>query len=181
MDWKSFLDPKVIQRYTNSQAMSDFDKFLDDLPLNVGYNALIAMALIWVIAAGSWFFVSMEVEKVTIMNKELKEVQALKPPIPVLKYVPVGSKHLKEFSAKVAETYKGLVILPRNDGRVVITAHDTDYFPQFISAISYFQRGGRNWKVVMEYFCVGKDCTGSKLTANLKIDIVRIGEPEKGK
>ncbi len=179
MDWKRFLDPKVIQRYTSSQAVNDFDKFLDALPLNVGYNALIAMGIMWMIAGGAMFFVSGEVEKVTLMNKELKEVQALQPPIPVLKYVPIGAKRLKEFSERVGETYKGLVIMPRSDGKVVITAHDTDYFPQFISAISYFQRGGKNWKVVMDYLCVGRDCTGSKLAANLKIDVVRIGEPEK--
>lgn len=176
MDLKK-IDWTVVKRYTSPQAIKDLDRFLDSVPMTVGYNALITAGLVWLLAAGAIFFTSLETEKVSKMHTDLLQIQALRPPIPVLQYIPVNQLVLKNLSEKITSTYKGISIVT-SDGLATLTAADTDYFPQFLAAVSYLQRGGRNWKVKIDTFCVGRGCTGSKLTANLKIETVRFGEPE---
>lgn len=176
MDFKK-IDWVALKKYTSPQAVKDLDRFLDAIPMTVGYNALMAAVFSWVLAGTAVFFTSIETGKVSKMHSDLMQVQALRPPIPVLQYVPVGSSVLKNLSDKIMATYKGVNLTPA-DGAVVVTAADTDFFPQFLAAISSLQRGGRNWKVRIDTLCVGTGCTGSKLTANLKIESVRIGEPE---
>ena len=58
------------------------------------------------------------------------------------------------------------------------SAQDTDFFPQFLAAVGYFQRGAKNWKVNISEMCVGRDCKSAKLTAKLKIETVKIKEPQ---
>ncbi|MCK5555153.1 MAG: hypothetical protein KAI76_02855 [Alphaproteobacteria bacterium] len=175
IDWGAF------RKYTSPQAIKDLDRFLDAIPLNVGYNALIAAGLAWVLGGSAVFFASMETEKVSKLHGNLMEVQALQPPVPVLKYIPVSQQVIQVLAKKITETYKGVAITVNNDGMVTLSAPDTDYFPQFLAAISYLQRGGRNWKVKINTICVGRDCLGSKLSASLGIDMVRFGDPEKKK
>lgn len=175
IDWSAF------RKYTSPQAIKDLDSFLDAIPLNVGYNALIAAGLAWVLGAGAVFFTSMETEKVSKLHGNLMEVQALQPPVPVLKYIPVSQQVIQILAKKITETYKGVVITVNSDGMVTLSAPDTDYFPQFLAAISYLQRGGRNWKVKIKTLCVGRDCSGSKISTSLRIDMVRFGDPEKKK
>ncbi|MFH1158299.1 MAG: hypothetical protein V1721_05380, partial [Pseudomonadota bacterium] len=175
------IDWGVFRKYTSPQAIKDLDSFLDAVPLNVGYNALIAAGFAWVLGAGAVFFASMETEKVSRLHGNLIEVQALQPPVPVLKYTPVSQAVIQTLAKKIAETYKGVAITVNSDGVVTLSAQDTDYFPQFLAAISYFQRGGRNWKVKIDTLCVGRDCSGPKISASLRIEMVRFGEPEKKK
>jgi len=173
VDWGS------IKRHTSSLNIKDIDSFLDALPINVGYNALMAAGIAWVIAAGAIFFASMETEKVSKLHASLMEVQALQPPIPQLKFTPVNTTVLKALSDKITGTYKGVSLVPSSDGTVTVTGQDTDYFPQFLASISYLQRGGKNWKTSLSKMCVGRDCGGSKLSATLKIEAVSIAEPEE--
>ncbi len=168
----------TIKRYTSAQSMKDLDVFLDDLPLNVGYNALIAAGIACLMGAGSVWFAAQETEKVSKLHADLMNVQALQPPVPILKYTPVSKDVIKDMSDKIKKTYKGLNIEGGSDGSVTITAQDTDFFPQFLAAISYLQRGGKSWKVMINSLCVGRDCNGSKLSANLQVQMVRFGEPE---
>ncbi|MCK5556711.1 MAG: hypothetical protein KAI76_10790, partial [Alphaproteobacteria bacterium] len=65
IDWSAF------RKYTSPQAIKDLDSFLDAIPLNVGYNALIAAGLAWVLGAGAVFFTSMETEKVSKLHGNL--------------------------------------------------------------------------------------------------------------
>jgi len=176
MDLKK-INLATIQRYTSPQAVKDFDTFLDNLPVNVGYNALIAAGAICMLAAASVWFSSLELQKVSKLHADLTNVKALQPPVPVLKSVPVGDKILKPLGEKVAADFKGIVIATA-DGDVKVTAQDTDYFPQFLASISYIQRGGRNWKVSINELCVGRDCKNSKLYADLKVSVVQIAAPE---
>ena len=180
MKWGK-INRGIFRKYINPQAVKDLDSFLDAMPLNVGYNALIAAGLAWVLGGGAVLFASMETEQVSKLHSNLMEVQALRPPVPVLKYTPVSQQILRDLTKKITETYKGIRITVNSNGIVTLNAQDTDYFPQFLAAISYFQRGGKNWKVKINTLCVGRDCTGSKLSANLKIETVRFGEPEEKK
>lgn len=171
------IDWRTLQRYTNAQGVKDFDKFLDALPLNVGYNALIAAGIAWALAGASVLFTSMEVEKVSKLRAEILKVETLQPPIPVLKYTPVPKSNLDKLSKKIEETYKGVSVLVGGDGIVTLSAVDTDFWPQFLAAISTLQNGGKNWKVAMNSMCVGQECTGSKLSAALKVETVRVDIP----
>jgi hypothetical protein len=161
----------MIQKYTSPQALKDFDSFLDNLPLNVGNNALIAAGVVCLMGAASMWFCAEQLQNVSKLRTELTNVQALQPPVPVLKYVPVKVDVLKPVAAKIEATFKG-VKLDATDGDVKISAADTDYFPQFLAAISYLQRGGRNWKVKTESMCVGRECKAAKLSADMKVEMV---------
>lgn len=173
------IDLRVLQRYTSSQAVKDFDRFLDNLPMNVGYHALAAAGLAWVIAAAAVLFTFTEVGKVSKFRTELMEVGALKPPIPVLKYDPVSKADLDKSGRKIKKIFTTIDATVTQDGKISLKAMDTDYFPQFLGAINFLQNGGKNWRVTSDSICVGRDCKGSPISAAFKVEYVRIGDPEK--
>lgn len=175
----SKINLEMIKRYTSPHAIKDLDRFMDSLPVNVGYNALIAVGMSCLLAAGAVFFASSQAEKVSRLRADLIQVEALRPPVPVLEYVPVPRDVLSALTKKIEGTYKGLSFVLGGDGLVTISATDTDFYPQFLAAISYLQRGGKNWKVSINTLCAGRGCPVSKLTAGLKIDSVRFGEAKK--
>jgi len=177
MDLKNF-NLETLKRYTSSQSINDFDKFLDALPSNVGMNAMTALVVMWIIAGSFLYFVSGQSDKAATIRSSLTEVESLTPPVPSLEYNPVEKTKLDEFSKTVKEIYKGLNITAKNGGEVMISAQDTDFFPQFLAAVGYFQRGAKNWKVNISEMCVGRDCKSAKLTAKLKIETVKIKEPQ---
>ena len=177
IDFKQ-INMATIQKYTSPQALKDFDGFLDALPLNVGYNALIAAGIDCLMGMASVWFCAQELEKVSQLHSDLTNVEALQPPVPVLKYAPVSHAILEPLLKKIAATFKGITIIFSGDGAVKVSATDTDYFPQFLAAISYLQRGGKNWKVTTNALCVGSDCPANKLSADLKVDTVLFGAPE---
>ena len=57
------FDFKQMKRITDPQAVKDLDRFLDKLPSNVGYNALIAAGITWALAGGALLFASTESTK----------------------------------------------------------------------------------------------------------------------
>jgi hypothetical protein len=180
MDLKDFLkdfNMANLQRYTSAQAVKDFDHFLDALPINVGYNALIAAGLTCLMGATSVWFSAQQLENVGKLHTELTNVQALQPPVPVLKYVPVSAAVLKPLADKILANFKGIKI-EAGEGTVKVSAPDTDYFPQFLAAISYLQRGGRNWKVQTQALCVGRDCkSNDRMFAEFKVEMVTFSAP----
>jgi hypothetical protein len=172
------IDWNALKRYTSPQAIKDFNVFLDALPLNVGYNALIAAGMAWIIAGVAVLFTSMEVEKVSKLRTELAKVVALKPPIPIIQYIPVPEASLKDIEKKISDTYKG-ISFAGGASSLTVSAADTDYFPQFLAAVNTLQNGGRNWRMGVTSLCVGRDCTGSKLSAAFKLEIAKVGEAPK--
>lgn len=179
MDLFKNIDINSLRKYFTAQAVKDFDAFLDALPMTVGYNALAAVGIAWIIAGGAVVFTSMEVEKVSKIRAELMKVEALKPPVPVIEYLPINQNVINETTKKIMETYKGINIVAGGSGSVTVSAADTDYFPQFLGAMSFLQSGGKNWRVRIDSMCVGKDCPTSKLSATLKIEVAHVGEPSK--
>lgn len=167
----------IVQRYTNPQAMKDLDQFLDALPVTAGYNALIAAGMAWALAGGAVLFASAEVSNASKLRAEMAKVESLQPPIPVLQYVPVPKDGIERVSKKLMESYKGVTVAVSGPGKALVSASDTDFFPQFLAAISTLENGGKNWKVSLDKLCVGKDCKSAKLSADLKIESVRVGEP----
>jgi len=170
---------ETLKHLLSARSIRDFDEFLDSLPLNVGYNALLFVGIMWAIAAGTLFFTINQADKAAALRSNIMEVRALKPPVPQVEYKDVDRKKLEEFSEFVKKTFQDINVVTRNGGQVILSAQDTDFFPQFISAISYFQRGARNWKVNIKELCVGRDCKTTKLMALLIVQTVNIGEAEK--
>ncbi len=170
------IDWRALQRYTNPQAMKDLDQFLDALPITAGYNALIAAGIAWVLAGAAVLFTSTEVSNASQLRAEMAKVESLQPPIPVLQYLPVPKDSIERISKRVTESYKGISVVV-SAGKAVVSASDTDFFPQFLAAISTIENGGKTWKVSLDKLCVGKDCKGAKLSADLKVESVRVGEP----
>ena len=178
MNFKDFnINMATIQKYTSPQAVKDFDAFLDAVPATVGYNALIAAGVVCFMGAASVWFAAQQMQHVSKLHTELTGLKGLKPPVPVLKYVPVNSAVLKPLIGKIQETFKGIK-MESGEGVVRVTAQDTDFFPQFLAAISYLQRGGQNWKINTQKLCVGRDCKSEKLYAEFKVEMVQFGPPE---
>lgn len=171
------INMRTLQRYTSPQAIKDFDKFMDDMPTNVGYNALIAAGLAWLIAGASVVFTAIEIGKVTGLRTEMMKIETLQPSIPVLKYTPVGKTEIDNIGKKIEETYFGVKVISSAEGEATVSAADTDNWPQFMAAINTLENGAKNWKVKFSTLCVGRDCAGSKLSAVVKIDYVRIDQP----
>lgn len=171
------IDVRALQRYTSAQAVKDFDRFLDALPVTVGYHALIAAGMAWAIASAAVLFAFTEVGKVSKFRADLMEVSALKPPIPVLKYDPVSKAELDKVGRRIKKVFGDIDSVPA-DGRVSMRGTDTDYFPQFLGAINFLQNAQKNWRVTTESMCVGRDCKGSPVSASFKVEYVRIGDPE---
>ena len=176
IDFKNFNLEKL-KRYTSAQAVNDFDKFLDDLPVNVGINNLTTVLVMWAIAAVAVFFAIEQSDKLLSIHQKLNEVNALRPPVPTLEYRAVEKAELDKFTETLTEIFKGIRINTRQGGVVAINAQDTDFYPQFIASISYLQRGARNWKVNITDLCVGRECTGSQLRATLTVEQVRVRPP----
>lgn len=171
------INMRTLQRYTNAHAIKDLDKFMDDMPTNVGYNALIAAGLAWLIAGASVVFTTIEIGKVTSLRTEMMKIETLQPSIPVLKYTPVAKTEIDNIGKKIEETYYGVKVISSGEGEATVSASDTDNWPQFMAAINTLQNGAKNWKIKFSTLCVGRDCTGSKLSAVVKIDYVRIDQP----
>ena len=171
----------AFKKYTGPQAIKDFDDFLDMLPINAGYNALVAAGISLLVGVAAVWFASSETEKVSKLHASLMEVQALQPPIPILNYTPVNATALKALADKVAATYKGVTINTGTGGDATVSAQDTDFFPQFLAAVSYLRQGGKNWKAEIDTMCVGRDCTGAKLSVKLKLTVASVGAPEEKK
>lgn len=173
---KPAFDFKSLQKYANPQAMKDFDRFLDAMPLNVGYNALIAAGIAWVLAGAAVMFASMEASKVTSLRADLMEIESLKPPIPELEYLPISASSLSGLAKKMEKLYPGISILVGGEGKVTISGSAVSYYPQFRSAIGHFQSGGKSWHVNVNSLCVGRECKGPSLQADLRVEAAHIAE-----
>jgi hypothetical protein len=172
------IDWNALKRLTSPQGVKDFDAFLDGLPLKAGTNALIAAGIAWIVAGTAVFFTTMEIEKVGNLRAELAKVGALKPTVPVITYDPVPETQLVPLEKRTVETYKGIAFAGTASA-LTLTAGDTDYFPQFLAAINTLQNGGRNWRVSLTSLCAGADCTSSRLSAVLKVEMARVDDPPK--
>ncbi len=170
------IDWNYLKRLMTVQSVKDLDSFLDRMPLNVGPNVLIAISIVWLAAFISIFFTIAEVNRVSTLRAELMKVESLKPPVPIITYQPVSANGIKEIQNKIQKTFQGLSFTGPASS-LKLTASDTDYFPQFLAAIHFLQYGGRNWRVTVNTLCVGQDCTGAKLAAELRVESVRIDDP----
>ncbi len=161
----------------NPQSIKDFDRFLDSLPLNVGYNAIIAASIAWILAGAAVVFASVEAGKVSKLRSDLLAIEALKPPIPQMEYNNVSKPILETLVKKMEKLYPGVGIIVNGDGGITISGSAVSYYPQFRAAIGHIVNGGRLWRVNVNKICVGRECKGPSLQAELNVSMARVSEP----
>jgi len=163
-----------MQRYLKGQSVKDLDRFLDDLPKTLGYAPLIAAGVVWLFAGGAVMFASMEAKEMSQLRAELLEVEALKPPVPELSYVPVAQSSLEKVIDGMTKLYPGVTTIATGIGTVKVTGSTVYHYPQFWAAVGHVRNGGRSWRTEFKTLCFGRECSGSPLSAELKVDSIRI-------
>ena len=166
-DWRS------LQRYLSPQAAYDLNDFLERLPQKAGNTVLIAAGISWAAAAMFGLYTTIQIQSLTEMRHELKEVTALKPMLPKIRNVPVSQEEVAALSSGMENMYPGLRI-KRQGAAIYISAQSTASFGEFREAVGHVQNGGTGWRVSVDRLCVGRECPKEKLAALLKINKVDI-------
>lgn len=170
------MDYKQYQRYFSSQAVKDFDHFLDNLPQNAGKMTLIAAGVIWLVAAISVLFAVTEVNKLSTITAEKISVEALTPKLPKLVERPVDSKVLTAYITDIKDGYPKLTITAQKSGEVNVGAPTTASYTEWRRFLDQLQYGADNWRVDIKKLCIGRECSGSKIQSTLVVSEVRIAE-----
>lgn len=167
------LDWKTLKPYLTGQALKDLDRFLDALPKRAGMNAVVAAGLMWLVAGMAILFAATETKKVSELRTEMLATEALMPPVPGLKEIPVPAAELQDMADKIREYYAGVDAKAGGPGKISLTA-PTNRYPLFRTAIGHIQSGGKSWKVRVHELCTGRDCKGAGLQATLNVSIIRV-------
>lgn len=175
MDLGAF-DLRSLQKYFSPHAANDLNAFLERLPQTAGQTALIAAGIAWMAAGAVGLFTAVQIKNMTELREKLKETQALKPPVPVLRDVPVPQKDVESFTKNLENIYPGLQI-KQQGASIQITAPSTASFGAFRESIGHVQNGGTGWRVSVERLCVGRECKGDNLGVLLKINKVSVDKP----
>jgi len=138
---------------------------------------LIAAGIAWAMAGALGLYTTIQTQQMTELRAKLKETQALKPSVPVVKDVPVDKAEVESFVKTLKATYTGLDI-QQSDASITITSNTTASFGQFREAVGHVQNGGTGWRVTLDKLCVGRECDNNqKLGAVLKINKVSVESP----
>ena len=176
MDIKNF-DFGSLKRLTNPQAADDFNRFLENMPQNVGQTALIAAAIAWTAAGAVGLYTTLQVNSLIEKRAELAELDALKPPVPKLKDDKVSKEAVEAF-AKVLEDQYSLLNIKNSGNTITLSSNSYRAFGQFREAIGHIQNGGQGWRVQLDKLCVGRECDKEELGASLKINKVTVDLPQ---
>ena len=146
------------------------------MPQTAGQTALIAAGIAWTAAAALGLYTYIQVQNMTDLRAKLKETEALKPAVPVLRDVPVQQKEVQDFAATLAGIYPNLEI-KQHGPNIQITAKSTVLFGVWREAVGHVQNGGTGWRVSVDKMCVGRECQGDNLGVLLKINKVSVDKP----
>lgn len=166
---------RALQKYINTNAFNDLNDFLENLPRNTGKTMLIIAATVWIVAGLLGVYTTLQLQKLTELRSALQTAEALKPPVPEIKNVPVPSQAVIKFVDDTKSVYSDLDI-KANGATISITGNSTSFFGQFREAIGHVQNGGAGWRVNLDKLCVGRECKPHPLTATLKINKVSVSE-----
>lgn len=166
-DWRS------LQKLASPHAADDLNAFLEKLPQNTGQTMLIIAGVVWGFAGGVGLYTTVQLQKLTEIRIEFEEAEATKPEVPTIKDVAVRAQDVEKFANNIKDIYRGLQIEARGPS-IVISAQSTGVFGQFREAVGHVQNGGKNWRVNIDKFCVGRECDKYPLYAALKINTVSV-------
>lgn len=167
------LNLASLKRLADPQSSEDLNRFLEALPKNAGQTILIVAGIIWAAAGALGLFTTVQIQKLTELRAEYEEAQALLPPVPIVRDVPVDNNKVKAFVDKLKTFYNGLTIAVRGQN-IEIKADKTRLFGQFREAIGHVQNGGFGWRVNIVRLCVGRECGRDHLLAQLRINKVSV-------
>lgn len=173
---KKKFDIVAIQRYLSSQAVKDFDSFLDSLPEKAGKISLICAAIVWICAAAAILFVSTQTSALNKMKLEQISVEALVPKVPQVVKRPVDREDLDEFLESIKGEYSKVSAKANRSGQVTVSSPTTSGYFEFRRLLDHLQYGGNNWRIDIETMCIGRECKGAQINANLLISQVRVVE-----
>jgi hypothetical protein len=166
----------AVKRMMSSQGTHDLNLFLEKMPQLSGQTALIAAAVAWTCAATLGLFTTIQVQNMTKLRAELKEMKAVQPSVPVIKDVPVPQDEIKAFVASLTKIYPGLDIKQQGNS-IQIGAKTTSMYGSFREAVGHVQNGGVGWRVAVDKICVGRECKGNTLAILLKVNKVSVDKP----
>lgn len=172
----SSFDFRSLNRFFTSQASDDLNRFLEKLPQNAGNAVLIAAGIAWTSAAAFGLFAMMQTQKLTELKGELQSTEALQPIVPTLTMVDVTKDELTTFANSLRGVYSGLQVTAGSN-TLTIQSKDTSSFAQFREVLGQVANGGTGWKVSIDNFCVGRECSQNALDAKLKIQKMKIDKP----
>lgn len=173
----NFINMSTLKRLMDPKAANDFNDFLERLPETVGKNALIAAGIAWAMAASIGLYAAVQAQTLTTMRAELKEVEALKPVVPVVRDASVNQNELQNLALELEKTYPDLQV-KQQKGAIFISAKKTAVFGQFREAVGHVQNGGNGWRVSVDKLCVGRECDRDQLAALLKISKISVDKPK---
>lgn len=162
-----------VNKYMSSQAIDDFNTFLEKLPLNTNKTVLIIVGIVWGCGAALGLYTTVKMQEFARISVEYGEEKALVPKVPAIKDNPVSPAEVTKFVDELQETYKGLEI-KANASIIVVRSKSTAQFGEFREAIGHVQNGGVGWRVNIDRLCVGRECLQFPLSASLKINKVSV-------
>lgn len=167
------FDWRALQKYTNPQAIGDFNHFLEKMPQNTNKSLLVVAAIVWTVAGAIGLYATVKMQEFATISLEREEAQALVPNVPTIQDKAVDAAQVTQFVDEIQNIYKGLEI-KGNSANIVIRAKSTAQYGEFREAIGHVQNGGSGWRVNIDRLCVGKECQQYPLAAALKINQISV-------
>lgn len=166
----------AVKRYTSPNAIKDLDRFLDALPTTVGTNALVAVGIVWGVAAAGVLFAATEMRHLNELRAELAAVESQKPPVPKIEHIPVSDKGLKDLVEKAKPHFPGLTINVSGAGQLMVSGNAEKDYHAFREFMNYLQNAGSTWRVEAKKLCIGKECEKSSIDAEIMVDSITVRE-----
>lgn len=170
------FDIRSFKRFFGRQAVSDLDRFMDQLPRNTGQTALIAAGIIWAAAAGLALMTMVTFQDMAELRAEMRETDAVQPVVPKLVMNPAPEEDVRRFAEKLGRIYEGIDLKTRRN-EVNISADSHRHFADFREVMGHLHNGHRQWRVELQSLCVGRECERKQLQAQVKINIVSVTNP----
>lgn len=145
-------------KYLSAQAMGDFNRFLEELPLRTGYGVLIAGGVAWLLAGLAIVYATTVAREVADIRSDLVKSEALKPVVPKLTEIPVPEAELEKFVQRVNPLYKD-VNITSSKNVISFQANSGRFFGAYREAINHAYNGGQGWRLSLQSICVGRECS----------------------
>ena len=166
----SQFDWRKLRRFTNAQALSDLDGFLDKLPQRAGQIALVAVSIMWVAAAGSVLLATSKSQELKSLQEEIAAQTALTPIVPKITTKPVSEVVIQDFIGQMRKTFPQVQISGGRNNELEIKAASTRQFSAWRTVIDNLTYAGQGNRLELKSLCVGRECSGTEL--QLKASLV---------
>lgn len=168
------FDFRALQHLFSSKAADDLNRFLENLPKYTGQTVLLAATIVWISAGVVGLFTTVQIQRYTELRAELEEAEALKPIVPEISETPVSKEQLETFVERAKEAYRGVKIELKGKNTIRISAKATSNYTEFREAVGHVLSSGHVWKITLDEMCLGRECSGQKLMAVLRVSEIKV-------